>query len=54
MSTSSAPVHETRIELEHDVPGMSKFLDSLKYNPDGLVAVMAQVGPQDSISKGFY
>lgn len=37
---SAAPAS---VKPESDVPGMSKFLDSLKYNKDNLVAVIVQV-----------
>jgi len=32
------------VKSENEVPGMSSFLDSLKYNQDHLVAVIVQVG----------
>lgn len=38
---AAAPMPTVRSEQE--VPGMAKFLDSLKYNSDGLVAVIVQV-----------
>uniref|UniRef100_A0A7S0RZ92 Phosphoribosyl-AMP cyclohydrolase domain-containing protein n=1 Tax=Chlamydomonas leiostraca TaxID=1034604 RepID=A0A7S0RZ92_9CHLO len=38
----SAAAPMKKVEAEQDVPGMSKFLDTLKYDKNGLVAVIVQ------------
>lgn len=42
--TCAAAVEQRAVKPEGEVPGMSAYLDSLKWNSDGLVAVIAQVG----------
>lgn len=43
LAASSASAHLKKVQAEQNVPGMSKFLDTLKYDKDGLVAVIVQV-----------
>lgn len=40
--TCAAAVEQRAVKGEGEVPGMSAYLDSLKWNKDGLVAVIAQ------------
>jgi hypothetical protein len=41
--TCAAAVEQRAVKPESEVPGMSAYLDSLRWNNDGLVAVIAQV-----------
>lgn len=43
MVTRAAAVQQQAVKPEGDVPGMTAYLDSLRWNKDGLVAVIAQV-----------
>lgn len=42
-SVSDAPLETKAVVPEANVPGMSAFLDSLKWDNNGLIAVVAQV-----------
>jgi hypothetical protein len=42
-AAASTPAAPAAVKPEAEVPGMTAFLDSLKYDKDGLVAVIVQV-----------
>lgn len=45
LAVSDTPLAAKQVLPEADVPGMSAFLDSLKWDNNGLIAVVAQVRP---------
>lgn len=45
VAVSDTPLPAKQVLSEADVPGMSAFLDSLKWDNNGLIAVVAQVRP---------
>lgn len=43
-AAAAAAQQQQAVQPEGEVPGMSAYLDGLRWNNDGLVAVIAQVG----------